>query len=589
MKKLFIEKDEGVPAAVEKVITAGDEEVVIVVPKGAALVAEDDNFDILKREADAAETRLIVESVDSAVLQMAEESGIEAYHPLFKGAKSKSLSDIVPHEDEEVEQRVAPKAGKVIGSSVKKGSTKSEKTSRKKLKVEVEETDDQDEEGEGSVEIPTGTRVSPQQAERSRVPTGAYLQEQEQKKEPFFKSTPPPPDNTGTHQDEIPTGQPKRGKKIKYALIAGALIVVVVGGVFITNTFFGKATVSISFAPITWEFSETVTAKKTASNIDVQGNILPGEYLNQEKNVTPFYPASGRSNVSQKATTQVTIYNAYSSQSQPLVATTRFETPDGRIYRIDKSVTVPGAEIRDGKIIPSSIIADATADKPGEEYNTGPVEKLTIPGFSGSPKFEGFYGELKNGAEGGFIGERATPTDEDVESAEQKTRELLAASLETSFAAGRPDDFTIIEGTSDVNVTRLSVNKNTDDSGNFSVFGEARFQAVAFRENDVRTLLLQHAHDAHPGTVFREIQVSYENARVDFESGEITMIVKATAALVPDFDPESFKGEITSLRIDAARSHILDLPQLGEAKISLWPIWLGSIPEDPEKVKITVQ
>lgn len=52
--------------------------------------------------------------------------------------------------------------------------------------------------------------------------------------------------------------------------------------------------------------------------------------------------ASGSKDVSKPATGVVTVYNAHSTASQQLIANTRFEASDGKIYRIRDQITVPG-------------------------------------------------------------------------------------------------------------------------------------------------------------------------------------------------------------------------------------------------------
>ncbi len=74
---------------------------------------------------------------------------------------------------------------------------------------------------------------------------------------------------------------------------------------------------------------------------------------------------------------------------------TRFLALDGKIFRLTKGITVPGAKIVEGKIIPSSIEAAVIADQPGEAYNIGPVSRFSIPGLKGTPKYEAFYAESK--------------------------------------------------------------------------------------------------------------------------------------------------------------------------------------------------
>ena len=76
--------------------------------------------------------------------------------------------------------------------------------------------------------------------------------------------------------------------------------------------------------------------------------------------------SSGRaSSGNQKARGTLIISNEYSSDTQPLIATTRFETGDGKIFRLAESVTVPGVTIVDGKRQPGIVEAVVIADAPG--------------------------------------------------------------------------------------------------------------------------------------------------------------------------------------------------------------------------------
>ena len=108
------------------------------------------------------------------------------------------------------------------------------------------------------------------------------------------------------------------------------------------------------------------------------------------------------------------------------MATTRFVTPDGKLFRLVSSVTVPGAQVTNGQIVPSSIDAPVAADQPGDAYNVGPVNKLTIPGFQGSPKYNAFYGQLASGTSGGFVGTKAVPTAADITSGKDKSERGVA-------------------------------------------------------------------------------------------------------------------------------------------------------------------
>src|SRR3989344_4859320 len=113
---------------------------------------------------------------------------------------------------------------------------------------------------------------------------------------------------------------------------------------------------------------------------------------------------TGLKQISRRASGQIMIYNTYSSDSQILVKNTRFEAPDGKIYLIDKTLTIPGTNVIEGKVVAGEIEATVFADEPGENYNADLVDFI-IPGFQNSVKREKFYGRAKTKMEGGFVGE----------------------------------------------------------------------------------------------------------------------------------------------------------------------------------------
>lgn len=94
---------------------------------------------------------------------------------------------------------------------------------------------------------------------------------------------------------------------------------------------------------------------------------------------------------SKKATGKITIYNEYSTETQRMILRTRFESPDGRIYRLAASVIVPGKRIVNQQEIPGQIDAMVIAEEEGPQYNIGPTT-FTIPGFKGDPRYEYFLG-----------------------------------------------------------------------------------------------------------------------------------------------------------------------------------------------------
>ena len=162
-----------------------------------------------------------------------------------------------------------------------------------------------------------------------------------------------------------------RKKKIAVFTLTAFLII---AGFWLFLEMFSRLTLKITPHQEFFK-AETVLKGKKDGFFD-----FPVETISFKITEKDFRPIIGEKEIKTKARGRIVIYNAFSSEDQLLVRRTRFETPDGKIYRISEQIIVPGAEIKDEKIAPSSVEAEIFADQPGEEYNIG-LTGFIIPGF----------------------------------------------------------------------------------------------------------------------------------------------------------------------------------------------------------------
>ena len=117
--------------------------------------------------------------------------------------------------------------------------------------------------------------------------------------------------------------------------------------------------------------------------------------LQNQMSKEPWIEESGT-----KASGIITVFNEYSSDSQRLVASTRFLSSSGKIFRAIEDIYIPGMKTDGDEVIPGSIDAEVMANYLGTEYNISPSD-FTIPGFKGTPKYDGFYGKSDTSMSGG--------------------------------------------------------------------------------------------------------------------------------------------------------------------------------------------
>jgi hypothetical protein len=562
MKKIIVDKNEGIAEVIDRILNDPNGEVSVVIPKGSALGRSVSNFHLLKRETDSAGRSIVIESVDETILAFAKESGIESSHPLWKGVRAAGgFSDIVSRRDDDAALLRADVDNDARGSDDdEKDDEAPKRYSKKHVPVIKKEEEEEGEEDEDDREV-LGEKEPPARSH-------------------FFDAAP------DFDEDDRPTRQ--FPKKTVWAIVG--ILVIAALGIYVVSTFFDHADITINFKQTPWSYQSNFTASKNAVGIDPSNNTIPATVFTLPKNVTESFPGSSVQQISQKAQGTITIYNAYSAASQELVATTRFLTPDGKIFRITQNVTVPGeTKAANGTLTPSSITAPIVADQAGPNYNVGPVAKLTIPGFANDPGREaGFYGTITASTTGGFIGQRAVPTAADIAAAKASTTAILAAALQSGFSGTYPNNFEIPDGATTTTITTLTVNTSTDANGNFTVFGAATLQAIGFDQTALENYLLSLAQTQEASSTFKTINLSYSNVTANFATGQISFALSAQAQLEPAFSSAQFATSIEGQGIASARSTIAALPNLADGEISMWPSWLMSIPSDPAKIHIAV-
>jgi hypothetical protein len=257
---------------------------------------------------------------------------------------------------------------------------------------------------------------------------------------------------------------------------------------------------------------------------------------------------------------------------------------------LDNGTVVPAATVdADGKVIASSSIkAAVTADKAGDDYNVGSVAHLNIPGFQSTPKYAGFYGILSDGASGGSSTGGPAPTNEDISKAKSQMASALSSAFQATFLASLPENLKVLPDALVFSTTTFAVGP-VDAQGQFSVTPASILRAFEFREADVVAFLNAKAQGEDSNKELQDLKVTYTNVTPNFSKKQMTFTVEATGTLAPKFDSASFAAGIAGKSQDEAREAILALPDLSDAKVSLWPAWLWTLPKDSSKIGVKVQ
>jgi len=311
---------------------------------------------------------------------------------------------------------------------------------------------------------------------------------------------------------------------------------------------------------------------------------------------TEIIPTNREAEIQKKASGQIVIYNNYSSESQRLIKGTRFEAADGRIYKINESVVVPGQRVEAGKKVPGSLSVSVYADVSGPEYNLELSDlkgDFSIPGFKGTPRYEAFYARQKTDIAGGFSGKARVVDDKSLEVAENKLKAALSEQLWESLRLSIPADFVVFRTLYTVQFSASSADNPNGDGVLVSVTATAR--TAVFNSRDLSSVVAERTlkdFDTKDSVLIGNMEdvsilpSGQENNDNLFEAKNIVMNVKGNVRFVWQFDERSLKNALSGRKKDDIYSIMGNYPSVVKAEVIIKPPWLSKYPSSIDKIHV---
>ena len=398
---------------------------------------------------------------------------------------------------------------------------------------------------------------------------------------------------------EEPFPNPVRGKETLRALaasngtsgtkkfIAIFLAAAVFSFLFTVSFAFNQAKIRVVPKKESFSVNLPITVSAAITEPDPIYGLVPGQPVQFEKEITSDFAATGEKEVFQKAKGKLTIYNNYGSQPQTLVATTRFQTAEGLVFRIPNTITVPGATGSGDSFKPGQIEIEVVADRAGAEYNIAPSE-FRIPGFLGSPRYQGFYAESSGDFSGGFIGKAKVVTKEDVESASEAVRQELSNEIKNQLSslAG----LKIVTEAFEIEVEKnADSGKANDVSDRFKLGMKAKVFGIAFNESGVRRLVSKYVKDSENKDILQSgLELVYSEPLLDREEQEISLKLAASGYTLLPVDKEKIVSGIKGRSGQEVKDYFTSLDEVESANIYFSPFWMRSAPKNTDRIKVQI-
>ncbi len=352
-------------------------------------------------------------------------------------------------------------------------------------------------------------------------------------------------------------------KKIITTIVAAALIFIIVS-------------VSRTKAEI------IITPKKTTANVSV---VIPTESnslatkTQLTKSASKTLQATGEQQVEKQASGKIKIINTHKETPQELVKNTRFQAPNGLIYRIRDSIVVPGYKMSNGSIVPGTLEVEVFADSAGEDYNTSGTVKFTIPGFEGKEQFEKITAESVGNMTGGYIGIQKVVSDDAREAAEEELKKELTSQFNQS--QNESTEYVIV---SDINTLSFGELQDKAEGNSVILTLTARVDAYSFAKQELQNFIGQNSISGASTTdVF-----SFDTSTLSFEITEDGISINGSTSITHVTDIEKIKSDFTGKKRSESMTIIDSYNSIEQAKAELKPFWKTKFPSEAGKIEVTI-
>ena len=379
----------------------------------------------------------------------------------------------------------------------------------------------------------------------------------------------------------------------KYAIWIVVVAVVLFLLIFSSFIIFSGATITLTPRNQTVSVDDTFSAHKRA--LDKQAE-LPFDIMTIEEMAEKAVPATGSETIHQKSSGEIIVYNNYSVQTQKFVKNTRFETPDGKIYRVQKSISVPGKTGSGSSVAPGSVIATVYADEEGETFNIG-LSDFTLPGLKGTPMFGGIYARSKTPMAGGFSGVRKIISDTDRQAAEIELRKITQDKLTERVRQEKPEGFVLYDdgiATEFISDSKES-GASAANANTVTMRMRAILRGVMFNESDLSQYIARKTVDNFDGGVvtipdiasLRFVLLNKEKlSLVDAQS--ISFGLSGPSRIVWSVDADSLKEKLAGTPKIDFQKIMGSFLNIERAEVSIKPFWKTSFPENSQKIKVEI-
>lgn len=375
----------------------------------------------------------------------------------------------------------------------------------------------------------------------------------------------------------------KRGRSFLLWGIAGITIVILAGAGILafrdTTVTVTARTTAISFTP-----GATISAVRAAEG-EADGVL---SYTVQTITAEEGAPvaSSGTEHVEEKASGRITVFNTYSTSPMKLIKNTRFESPQGLIFRVPADVVVPGKTSRG----PGSVTVSVIADKTGDAYNIGATTKFTVPGLKGTKEYDGVYASSDAPMTGGFSGERASVAPADMQATQSELRARLQKTIQEDVAKLSTDSVFVVADTARITYTQGT--QTPGEKGTVTIREQASLDVALFPAHAFASAAARSAgiDVGDSPTLFASNSdfSALQSGSATTTNGMLTLSIAGSGTITWVVDGDALAAALAGKNKDAFQTIIKNFLGIEKATANVMPPWASTFPADASNITVRI-
>lgn len=528
-KVIYLEPDDEITSVIDKIKKVNQDKVILVVPKAATILQSVVNLKILKSQTVRLGKSISIVTSDETGRNLAGQIGLTVYRDLAKRP--------LPEKEESARSKIEPR-------EERPEPKEPAKMPKKTLDIH-----------------PAEVKFKPFKDEKK---AGIGLETISQK---------PIKPVSDVHQMSSL-------KKLKIAVII--LLAAALFEVAMAYFLLPKASVRVTLKAEKLDKTYEITAQKDAL-LNEETSIIPANVYTIEKETSKDLATTGTKEVGEKAKGTIVLTNE-TGTDQPLVATTRFVSSAGLVFRSTAAVTVPKAYLNPGgDKINGTISVSVVADASGEKYNIGP-SSFSIPGLAAAIQNK-VYGRSSAAMSGGSTRLIKIVSEADIEKVEAELMaELVNLGKEEALSKSNQDEEMACDGSAGgVVVSGLSSPVAGTEAETFKYTLKGQIFVMTVKKSDFYNLLTSKINKEIPQDkelLKGELEKTTESkaASIDPTLGKMIITNHVQAPIVAKMDLEVMKNNLKGKSAGDAVSYLKAFEEIDNASVSLWPFFAKKVP-----------